>query len=352
MESKLDDMDIINQLDKEGMLNAIGGFPEYSRNAIENCEKINLGSIVEKKYNGLLIAGMGGSAVGGLMLKSWIQPTCNIPIEVNRGYHLPGWVDENTLVFVVSYSGNTAETYSQYREAIERGCTIICFCSGGKLSQNASRRKLPIVKFPKGFQPRVAISFQFFSLITIAKKIGVINEEWIEVSEALEVISKLSEELRVKSPLNENLSKQLASNLMDYVPYVYGNRLFEVVAYRYKTQLNENSKTPASASFFPEAFHNSIMTREANNKMLEKICIVILSDPEEEKSLAEKIKRFSDLMSEKAGRVVEVEAVGKSRLSRMLSALYIGDFASAYLGILYGHDPSSTDSINTLKSNS
>ncbi|MBN2335011.1 bifunctional phosphoglucose/phosphomannose isomerase, partial [Candidatus Bathyarchaeota archaeon] len=150
-------------------------------------------------------------------------------------------------------------------------------------------------------------------------------------------------------PTDSNPCKALAESVKGYTPFVYGSRLFEAAAYRYGTQFNENSKSPAAASFFPEAFHNSVMAREAPPELLRNTCAVILRDPKESEETAAKISRFTDLMAESFGRVVEVEAHGEGRLARIVSALLIGDHASAYLGILYGRDPSSTDSIRTLK---
>jgi glucose/mannose-6-phosphate isomerase len=150
-------------------------------------------------------------------------------------------------------------------------------------------------------------------------------------------------------PTDSNPGKALAESIRDYAPYFYGSSIHEGVAYRYCTQLNENSKSLASAGFFPEAFHNSVMAREAPPELLEKACAVIIRDPLEDEATAAKIDRFSELVAERFGGVVEVEAMGEGRLARMISALYVGDFASVYLGMLYGKDPSTNDSIDALK---
>jgi len=293
---------------------------------------------------------MGGSAVGGLLLSDWLLYTTKVPIQVSRGYHLPGWVDERTLVYAVSYSGNTEETLSQYHEARERGCRIICFCSGGELEGLAKENGDPVVYFKKGVQPRAAIPFQFFSLAAVSKKVGLIEDvQYEEILETLEVTRLLCDSMRLDVPTEENMGKQLANILKEYVPFVYAPRQFQAVAYRYSTQFNENSKSPAATNFFPEAFHNSIMAMEGSEDLLCTNCVVVIRDPLEGERLTKKIGISKDLMSEKFGRLVEVQAVGKALLTRMMSALLIGDFASAYLGVLYGIDPGTTKSIESLK---
>ena len=349
MEQTLDDIAYLKSLDKNNMLEAISEFSDNARKAINSAEKIDLGDILNEKFSALIICGMGGSAVGGLLLRDWLKDTCEIPIFVSRSYYLPAWVNEKTVVFAVSYSGNTEETISQYHEAIQRGCKIIAFCSGGKLSQNAALRKIPRVKYSKGYQPRAAISLQFFSIATIVKRLGLIGDLWGEVEEALEVLDTLKDEMAVESTSDTNPAKELANSIFGYIPLIYGGPLYKSVVYRYTTQLNENSKTPAGTNFFPEAFHNAVMAREAKKNLLERMCVIIIKDPIENPLLSEKTKKFTELVAESFSRVVEVESTGKGRLARMLSALYIGDYASAYLGLLYGHDPSATESIDYLK---
>ncbi|MCW4050382.1 MAG: bifunctional phosphoglucose/phosphomannose isomerase [Candidatus Bathyarchaeota archaeon] len=350
MDHSLDDPDTLKQYDRKGMLKAIKDFPQSAVKAISDSEEVDLSKLEGETFNAIIIAGMGGSAVGGILLRDWLIDTCSVPIVISQGHHLPAWVGKDTLVYVVSYSGYTEETLSQYREAIGKGSKIIAFCSGGSLSQNASRRKFPRIKYPKGYQPRAAIAFQFFSIATITRRLGFISDEtWAEVDEALKVLTRLSEEMSPEMPIEENPGKALAESVKGYTPFIYGSRLYTGVAYRYSTQFNENSKSPASAGFFPEAFHNRVMAREATPEQLEKCCVVVIRDPRDEEAMANKINRFMGLVAERYGRVVEVEPEGEGKLARMLSALYMGDYASAYLGILYGHDPSSTESIDLLK---
>jgi glucose/mannose-6-phosphate isomerase len=294
---------------------------------------------------------MGGSAVGGLLLRDWLNESLEIPLIVNRAYHLPAWVNDRTLVYAVSYSGNTEETINQYAEAVELGCTVICFCSGGILEDKAKKNKNLLVKFPKGQQPRAAIAFQFYNLAGVTRRIGLISDNiWSEVIESIKVVDTHCREMNPKVPLDSNKGKKLAMDIKGYVPFIYAPSLLTNVAYRYSTQFNENSKIPAATNFYPEVFHNSIMAREAEKKLLETLCVIIIKDPLSETRLNKKIDFSIEFLKETFGKVVTVEAKGISNLARIMSTLIQGDFASAYLGLLYGIDPSTTESINLLKS--
>ena len=331
------------------MLKAIADFPLSARKALKNIECLDI-NLSGADFSSILVAGMGGSAVGGLLLKDWLFDTLKIPITVNRDYHLPAWVDQNTLIYAVSYSGNTEETLSQYHEALEKGCTVICFCSEGVLEEKTKENRQILVKFPRGYQPRAAIPFQFYSLAGVTRKIGLIDgTKWAEVSESIEVVENYCSEMKPDIPIGSNLGKKLAISIKGYIPLIYAPRLFSSVAYRYSTQFNENSKSPAGSNFYPEAFHNSIMAREGDESLLKTLCAVVINDAKGDKLLNKKMDAAIELMTETFGKLVKIETRGESSLARMMSALIQGDFASSYLGILYGVDPSTMGSIRILK---
>ena len=166
MDTPLDDLDQISHVDPRGMLGVITALPESAEDAIESAEKINL---KVRRFRSLVVAGMGGSAVGGLLLRDWLGSTSRIPIIVSRDYYLPGFVGKDTLFFAVSYSGGTVETLSSYEEARERGARIVVFTSNGELEKRARASRITVFKLPIGFQPRAAIAHQFFSLVVAAK---------------------------------------------------------------------------------------------------------------------------------------------------------------------------------------
>lgn len=346
MDSPLNDLEHLIHVDKRGMLDVITTLPESAEEAIEAAEKVDLKI---RPFRNLIVTGMGGSAVGGLLLRDWLNPTSRVPIVVSRDYTLPGFVGKDTLLFAVSYSGNTEETLSSFEDGREKGAKIVVFTSGGELEKRARSARIPLFKLPSGFQPRAAIAHQFFSLIVAARKAGITQDIWWEVKEALNVLKELREVMRPENPLKSNPAKRLAEELRGYIPFIYGSHIHEAVAYRWNTQLNENSKSPAGYNFLPEAFHNAIMAGEAERELLSKVCAVFLLDPVEGERLEAKTRKFINIIEPNFGKVLEVPSRGEGRLARILSALYVGDYVSAYLSILYGKDPGSTESIDLLK---
>jgi glucose/mannose-6-phosphate isomerase len=346
MVSPLDDPDYVNRVDPRGMLDVITSLPESAEDALEKAERVNF---KYRRFRSLVVAGMGGSAVGGLLLRDWLSQMSSVPIIVSRDYILPGFVGSDTLLFVVSYSGGTEETLSTFEEAKLQGAKMVAFTSGGELEKRARATRLTTYKLPTGYQPRAAIAHQFFTLAIAARKAGITGDCWWEVKEAIDTLKVLRNEMRPEVPTKSNPAKRLAEELKDYIPIVYGSHIHEAVAYRWNTQLNENGKSPAASSFIPEAFHNATVASEGEPALLKHICAVFLTDPMEEERLAAKTLRFMSLLKPGFGKILEVQARGEGRLARMLSALYIGDYTSAYLGILYGKDPSTVESIDRLK---
>jgi len=349
MDSVVDTPGKLLELDKGGMLRVLRRYPDDCRRAIEIAEATPLGDLVDRAYKAVVFAGMGGSAIGGRLVSDWLLRDSSIPMFVSRGYLLPGFVDQETLVFAVSYSGNTEETLAAFREALDRGSTVISVASGGSLEEASTEKGLPLVRIPGGMRPRAALPYQFFTLATILKRLGLVPSSWGEVEEAISVLENLRDELAPEVPADSNPAKKLALGLRRKVPFVYGSRLFEGVAYRLGTQLNENSKVPATSGAFPELFHNAVLGCEGPDEVLDPLCVLIIRDPEEPDEMVRKIDRFKDLLEPRVGGMLEVEARGRGKLSRMLSVLYIGDYTSTYLGLLYGKDPSSMDAIEELK---
>jgi glucose/mannose-6-phosphate isomerase len=349
MDTYLDKLEKLRELDKGSMLKALREFPESCRRAVETAEGAYLGDLTKRAFRAIVFAGMGGSAIGGLILRDWLLHDCVVPIHVSRGHYLPAFVDEETLVFAVSYSGNTAETLSAFREAQERGCAVVSLTSDGELQRLANEEGLPFLSLPPGLQPRASLPDQFFSLATIMKRLDIVSDQWREVDEAFEVLKELRDALAPNIPTVKNRAKQLAHSLRGTVPLVYGPRLFQSVAYRISTQLNENSKVPAGSGFFPEAFHNAVMGLEGPEELRRHICVLFIRDSGETPEMRRKVDAFRELSERSFGRVLEIRAVGDGRLARMFSALYIGGYTSVYLGLLYGKDPSSVDTIDALK---
>jgi len=344
----LDKPEQLDALDRSGMLKILSRFPDSCMEAVEAAERLPLDDL-RREFRAVTIAGVGGSAIGGLLLQDWLLSDGPIPIHVSRGYRLPGFVDEETLVLAVSYSGNTVETLSALNEALERRCPVITLTSGGEMQRVSAERGIPLVLLPRGMQSRAALPHLFFSLATVVRRFGLASEAWEETEEAFRVLRSLRGDLVPEAPTSSNPAKRVAAGLRGMVPFVYGPRLFKAVAYRFRTQLNENSKVPAGSGFFPEAFHNAVMGCEGPEAVRRRVCSIIIRDPGEDPEMRRRTEAFKRLLESGGVRVLEIRARGRGRLARMFSALYVGDYAATYLGLLHGIDPSSTGSIEALK---
>ena len=347
--SSLDNLNILNSIDKSSMLENLEKYPEHCLHAIQLAESINLEKLNIKNYSSIAFLGMGGSAIGGQLISDWLHEESQIPIIVNRGYNLPGFISKNTLVFAVSYSGNTEETLSAFKKACEIGCDIVVITSGGKLETKALERSITCIKIPGGRQPREGIPYQFFIPATILKRLGLVTDSWNQIYQTIHLMQEIKDEYKTDTGIEKNRAKQLAIQVNDTVPFVYGPIFCEGVSYRFTTQLNENSKIPATSGVFPEAFHNSIMASEGSEHVLEPLSFIIIRDPTGEEKISEKIDSFIQIIQEKVKLLIQLETRGSCKLERMFSIIYLADFVSTYLGILNRHDPGTTDSINRLK---
>jgi glucose/mannose-6-phosphate isomerase len=258
-------------------------------------------------------------------------------------------VDEGVLVFSVSYSGDTEETLSMLQEAIDIGAPVVTVTSGGRMAEISEEKGIPMIPLPEGVKPRAALPHQFLSLAVVLHKLNLLGRSWDELGEAFLTLETLRDEIRASVPVESNTAKRTAARLVDKVPLVYGSRLLEGVAYRFGTQLNENSKVPSGSGSFPEVFHNAVVGSEANRGLLSRLAMVIFRDLGDSESVGGKIDRFIELFAPRVGGVIELESRGEGRLSRMMSLIYLGDYISTYLGLLYGIDPSSNRSIDELK---
>ncbi len=356
----LDDMQSIKSIDKEGMLKIQMAFPEHCKDALRRGDAVkalersdvsrNM-KIAYKKPDNIIVAGMGGSAVGGDVLKDWLRDDARVPIEVSREYHLPAYADDRTLVLAVSYSGNTEETLSSFVEAVERRCMIIAVSSGGQLENFSQRLGTPLVKLPENLPPRAAFPYLFFPLATVLKKLGVFTPSVQEIEETIKTLEDLREEVRPETPTSRNLAKQLALEVKDHIPFVYGFGFYRSVALRMKTQFNENSKMLSKYEYFPELNHNEVVGWTEPKETAKYFVVILIRDPDEPPEIRSRIditRRIA--LEDRAGKILEVVGRGRSRLSKMLSVIYLADLVSVYLAILNGVDPTPVELIDRMKS--
>jgi glucose/mannose-6-phosphate isomerase len=345
----LDDLDNLKNLDKSGMLELLHKIPEQIVNVASALKDFEISELSDFKPNKIVILGMGGSAIGGDMLSSLLSLEAKIPIFTVRDYTIPSFIDSKTLIFACSYSGNTEETLSALDFALEKKCKIIGITSGGKLVSFCSKYELPVFTIPEGLPPRAAIIYLFFPMAVILEKLKVVEID-VELSEIIDELIELRDIFTPEVPTDENPAKTLATKLMDSVPVIYGHSYLNVIANRWKTQLNENAKVIAFAGSFPEMNHNEIVGWDGAYEDISKLFVIILlRSSDEHPQVTKRFELTKQTLVEKAGNVFEIDATGKTKLTRMLTTMYLGDYISVYLGLLRGIDPAPVSVIEELK---
>jgi glucose/mannose-6-phosphate isomerase len=336
----------IKAVDKSNMLSFCVDSAKLYREAAKIAEKITLNY---PKPDNVIVAGMGGSGIGGDLLKDWARNKTTVPIEVNRDYQLPAYAGKKTLVLITSYSGDTEESLSAFLDALKRKCMVYCVSSGGALLEYAEKLKVPYMRVPGGMPPRAALPYLFVPLLTCMEKTGLISGASAELSEALKLLEKISTDNSPEKPAKENFSKTLALSIGQTAPVVYGFGFYRSVAQRFKQQFNENSKIPAKWEVFSELNHNEIVGWEKAGELGKCFSAIFIRDREEPTEIHSRIEITKELVGQAGLGMFDVSAQGKSPLAKMLSTICIGDFTSIYLAILHRVDPTPVKTINHLK---
>lgn len=347
----LDNVKLLKKYDLSDMLKLIESFPVQVREAADIGSKFTLPDAYKREYANIVCAGLGGSAIGADIMRSYVADEARTPISVCRNYTLANYVGKGSLVIVSSYSGNTEETISAYKDAKGRGAKIIVMTSGGQIRDMAKADGNACLIIPSGLPPRCALGYSFFPLLALMSKIGVITDKSKEIEETITVLEGLRDK-KIGAVVAEsrNMAKKLASDLHEKYGIIYGGQdHIDCVVTRWRGQIAENSKALASSHVFPEMNHNEIVGWENPKAMLKKFVVVILRDRSDYTRTAKRMDISKVIMKKKAAKVVEVESVGESLLARIFSLIYMGDFVSYYLAILNKRDPTPVESVTYLK---
>ncbi len=343
----LDDQSRIEEIDQSNMLGDLAKTSEYCQDAIKRAKKVT----VSKNFipKNIVVVGMGGSAIGGELLKDWLRDNLPVSIEVCRDYVLPAYVNDDTLVIANSYSGNTEETITAFLVAIQKKCNVLVVTSGGLLGEFCKRFHVPHVLIPSGLQPRVAVPYMFFPLPILMAKMGVISSVEDDLEAAIKVIETVTKQNKSDIPTKDNHAKTIAEKILGTIPVVYGFRQYTSVANRLKAQFNENSKLPSKSESFPEINHNETVGFNAPNDLLEKISVILIRDPDEPLEIKNRIETSTELVFQKAKTITEITAKGLTKLAKMFSILCVGDYVSVYLALLQNKDPTPVKIIDKVK---
>lgn len=303
-----------------------------------------------RDYHNVIVTGLGGSAIGGDILRSYALQKTRIPILVNRDYDLPEYTDPNTLVLAVSYSGNTEETLSAYQQARNKGADIICVTGGGKLLEMGQDDGYTVIKVPGGLVPRAATGYLFAPLALALEKIGLLKGAAADIGEVVSVLQELRELLSPRIDAPDNKARAIAARMKDSIPVIWGvSGTSEIAALRWKAQINENAKSPAYYNIFPELNHNEIVGFEVPTELLSRLTVIILRCQSDKERINKRIEISKNIIKDKVKNILEVNSQGESFLAQFYSLTYIGDYASTYLALEYGLNPTPVKVIDYLK---
>ena len=338
------------QLDANDMMGRVVGFPAQMEAAWKIGAEFapRAEALRGKSFERVVVCGMGGSAIGGDLARSFLGERAKVPVLSCRDYFLPSNIARGALVIVSSYSGNTGETLSAYEAARTHAAAIVAITSGGELAQRCSRDNVPVCTIPGGMPPRSAIGYSLFPMLQVLRAAGVASFDDKEYSEAL---SAARDRCDAYSPSSAgNAAMETAHDLHRKTAFVYAAPgLLEGVARRWACQMNENAKTLAHFAFFPELNHNEIVGWEVGETLMQNAVIVSLEDREDHPMTRRHADVGLSLMEPFAAKVERLETPGGGRLARMLSMMLLGDFTSVYLAYLNNVDPTPVKKIDALK---
>jgi len=338
----------MNSKDPENMLGYLDALPDDLEKAWALGHNYELPEL--PNIHKVCIAGMGGSAIGGDMLASYLAKGGKVPIVSWRNYGLPDWASgADTLVICSSHSGNTEETLSAFDQALKNGCSILAFCTGGELEKRARTAGKACWIFEHHGQPRTAIPFAFGILLAFLRRCGLAEFDPAELDEAASVMRAQRELLTASSPLHQNPAKRLAGQLLGRNVIILGAGENEVIARRWKGQIAELAKAWATFEGLPEMNHNALAGLEAPESLFEKTSAIFLrakmDHPRNQIRIDHSMQQFLI-----AGMAVDaVKASDEGRLAQMWSLLQFGDYVAYYLALDYGVDPTPIDALNALK---
>ena len=353
----LDDRKTINEIDKSNELEILSQWTSLFKEAREQSLQLSIPKsciwkekeIVFTNPETIVICGMGGSAISGDYLYYLLKENLSIPIIVNRDYTLPAFVSKTTLVICVSYSGNTEETISCFKNALLKSAMIITVSSGGLLQKLSNKIGIPHIKIREGIPPRSGLPLIYTALLTILEKLELIDNMDVDINETVEILETLAIEYDVNQKTEANLPKNIAYGLYNTIPIFIGHTFLIPIAYRAKCELNENSKLLAISEEISEQNHNGIVAWDNPTTTMNNIAVILLRDKNEPDSIKVRVEELKKHVEKKTEKILEIYPKGKSKLAKQISATYLIDLTSIYLAILYEVDPSITPSIDNLK---
>lgn len=344
----LDDHHSFAALDPQNMLGHIDGLPAQLQSAWELGQEQSL-----PEWEGIervVIAGMGGSAIGADLLAAYVEDKCPLPLVVHRDYELPAWASgPNTLVIAASHSGNTEETLTSFRRALENGCRCLSLTTGGKLAQATREAGMHLWTFEHSGQPRAAVGYSFGLLLALFSRLNFIPDPHAEVMEAVHAMREQQEMIRADVPAVHNPAKRMAGQLVGRWVTVFGSGLLNPVARRWKGQISEIAKAWAQFEFLPEADHNTLAGTVHPEEVLRRTTAIFLRCPADHPRNRQRLELTRKTFMLEGISTDFQDGKGETPLGQQWTTLHFGDYSAYYLAMIYQVDPTPVDALIGLK---
>lgn len=302
-----------------------------------------------REVDSAVILGMGGSAIGGDLLRGLVSDSCPLPIFLLRDYSLPRFVGPHTLVIASSFSGDTEETLFAFQQAMPSGAKLLAITTGGKLAQLAEEDEIPLLTFNYPPPPRGATGFSLVLLLGVFSRLGFIPDPSPDLEEGIALLENGISQFREEVPTAQNLAKQLAGKIQGRIPVIWGAEHLYPVARRWKTQSNENSKLATFFEPIPEIHHNAVVGLRFPSDLAQKIFVVVLTSNLLHPRNLLRGKVSAEILDQEKVPHLVIEVKGESRLAQVLWGVLLGDYVSLYLATLHGVDPSEIEVISHIK---
>jgi glucose/mannose-6-phosphate isomerase len=344
----LNDYTSFPYIDKNNYLTEIENLPSQLESAYRRGMSLSLPEW--KGIQGVLIAGMGGSAIGADLLAAYAARLCPVPIAVQRNYNLPAWANgPQTLVVTSSHSGNTEETLTVFEQAFKNNCRILALSTGGKLAEAAKVSNVPLWTFEHPGQPRAAVGYSFGLLLAMLLRLGLLPDPADELANTITAMRSQQAKLQAELPVVRNLAKRLAGQLIGRWVMVFGADVLEPVARRWKTQINELAKAWAQFEGLPEADHNALAGLQQPEQALSSTMALFLRAPSYHPRNLLRTELTKQAYMLEGLNTDFVDACGETALAQQWTTLHLGDYLAYYLAMLYNTDPTPIEVLEGFK---
>jgi len=341
------DSDRFAQLDPQDMRGQIDGLPGQLEQGWELGMRQALPEGPRPPL--VILAGMGGSAIGADLVSAYLTPTCPVPLVVWRGYDLPASAGREALVILSSHSGHTEETLSAFDATRRSGARLLAITTGGELARRCDLEGLPVWRFEHHGQPRAAVGFSFALILAALHRLGLAPEATGEIHAAAEAMRLQQDQLRAEMPVARNPARRMAGQLIDRLPLIIAGGLLAPVARRWRTQIAEVAKAVAQFEELPEADHNMVAGVGHPEALITRTMAIFLRASLDLPRLAARVEATRQVLMVEGFNTDVIEAAGDTRLAQQWTCLHYGDYVAYYLAMMYGVDPTPVAAIEDLK---